>query len=41
MGGGLDSRCVGRAYGGDGAVRSCNHCCSGKAFSITYSDLCL
>ena len=38
MGGGLERRCVSRVYDADGAVHSCNHCCSGKALSIIYSD---
>jgi hypothetical protein len=38
MGGGLESRCVGRVCGADGFVRSCNHSFSGKALSTTYSD---
>jgi len=46
MGGGLESRCVGRVYGADGAVRAKNisiklPCCIKLAFHIilyTYVD---
>jgi len=34
MGGGLDSRCVGRVYGADGAVRHVPETCRAKNTSI-------